>query len=72
MTDLLGKFPDLMEEFNYFLLRCENVGDFVIYIIFYVTLSCFCIIQRCVVLTRFILTDGFLAGIISTSMFIHL
>lgn len=27
MTDLLGRFPDLMEEFNDFLERCENIGE---------------------------------------------
>lgn len=27
MADLLGKFPDLMEEFNDFLERCENIGE---------------------------------------------
>ncbi|KAH7532571.1 hypothetical protein FEM48_Zijuj04G0034500 [Ziziphus jujuba var. spinosa] len=28
VTDLLGKFPDLMEEFNDFLERCENIDGF--------------------------------------------
>lgn len=37
MTDLLGKFPDLMEEFNDFLERCENIGESKISI----CLSCF-------------------------------
>lgn len=27
VTDLLGKYPDLMEEFNDFLERCENIGN---------------------------------------------
>lgn len=27
VTDLLGKYPDLMDEFNEFLERCENIGD---------------------------------------------
>ncbi|XP_050383632.1 paired amphipathic helix protein Sin3-like 2 [Argentina anserina] len=28
VTDLLGKYPDLMEEFNEFLERCENIDGF--------------------------------------------
>ncbi|KAF8031803.1 hypothetical protein BT93_D0882 [Corymbia citriodora subsp. variegata] len=28
VTDLLGKFPDLMDEFNDFLERCENIDGF--------------------------------------------
>ncbi|KAI4321360.1 hypothetical protein MLD38_034752 [Melastoma candidum] len=28
VTDLLGKYPDLMEEFNDFLGRCENIDGF--------------------------------------------
>ncbi|KAK9925188.1 hypothetical protein M0R45_033520 [Rubus argutus] len=28
VTDLLGKYPDLMEEFNDFLERCENIDGF--------------------------------------------
>ena len=28
VTDLLGKFPDLMEEFTDFLERSENIGIF--------------------------------------------
>lgn len=37
VTDLLGKYPDLMEEFNDFLERCENIGNCRNII----TLSCF-------------------------------
>lgn len=40
VTDLLGKFPDLMEEFNDFLERCENIGELKISI----CLSCFLLV----------------------------
>lgn len=26
VSDLLGKFPDLMDEFNQFFERCESIG----------------------------------------------
>lgn len=26
--DLIGKYPDLMDEFNEFLTRCEKIGNY--------------------------------------------
>lgn len=40
MTDILGKIPDLMEEFNDFLERCENIGELDISI----CLSCYLLV----------------------------
>lgn len=66
MTDLLGKYPDLMEEFNDFLERCENIGN---------CQKCqhFKLLSRGSIsfrlyLIEFILADGFLAGVMSRSM----
>lgn len=66
MTDLLGKYPDLMEEFNEFLERCENIGKCQICYHFKL-LSCGILAFR-LYLIEFILADGFLAGVMSRSM----
>ncbi|XP_030553614.2 paired amphipathic helix protein Sin3-like 2 isoform X1 [Rhodamnia argentea] len=40
VTDLLGKFPDLMDEFNDFLERCENIDGFLAGVMSKKSLSC--------------------------------
>lgn len=50
VTDLLGKYPDLMDEFNEFLERCENIGD--CFSTFYNCFSCIHMSMLMMFLTR--------------------
>lgn len=68
VTDLLGKFPDLMEEFTDFLERCENIGNLKILVLNYFPL----VLSISLFLTGSIFADGFLAGVINRSMFTYL
>lgn len=75
MSDLLGNFPDLMEEFTDFLERSENIGKLNALI----SSGCFYIIFNhsfrshvyIVFLTFSAFADGFLAGVISKSTLTH-
>lgn len=55
VTDLLGKHSDLMDEFNDFLERCENIGNcssaffllLLLLLSIYFLLPCRCILEIC-------------------------
>lgn len=66
VTDLLGKYPDLMEGFNDFVERSENIGNCWI-LPFFKSFSLSSLSIR-LFLISILIADGFLAGVINKSM----